>query len=134
MITDPAHPWHTFAGEIVSGPEKFGLGWVGQRIKLDGNHGEAFIRPEQTDWKRKPGRPRVIKVPALPAAIKKLVPKSDMAPSSSSKLIPTETERSNATRLFREIGNECACYRCLFIEIRDLNRRLRAGPWGTYDA
>lgn len=103
-ITDPVHPWHTFAGEIVSGPEKFGLGWVGQRIKLDGNHGEAFIRPEQTDWKRKPGRPRVIKVSALPAAIKKLVPKSDPAPASSSKLIPTETERSNATRLFREIG------------------------------
>ena len=32
------------------------------------------------------------------------MPKSDPAPASSSKLIPTETERSNATRLFREIG------------------------------
>ena len=40
---------------------------------------------------------------ALPAAIKKLVPKSD-APPSSSKIVPTEAERQDARRLFREIG------------------------------
>ena len=39
----------------------------------------------------------------LPAAIAKLVPKID-APKTAPKLIPTETERSNATCLFREIG------------------------------
>ena len=101
-ITDPSHPWHTFAGEIISNPEKFGLGWFGQRIVLDGNHGEAYVRPEQTDWKRKPGRPAAVKAPALPKAIQKLVPKSDT--SAPRVIVPTETERSDARRLFREIG------------------------------
>ena len=54
---------------------------------------------------KRPGRPKKDKVapgPKLPAAIAKLVPKSD-APSIS-KLTPTENERASATRLFREIG------------------------------
>jgi hypothetical protein len=82
---------------VVSLPEKYGLGWFGQRLDLDGNNGEAFIRPEQTDWKK----PR--RAAALPAAIQKLVPKSD-EPKAQPKLIPTENERASATRLFREIG------------------------------
>jgi hypothetical protein len=83
----------------VSDPEKYGLGWVGQRLELDGTNGEAFIRPEQTDWK---GSAKTRRAVALPRDIAKLVPKSES--SSPAKLIPTETERSNATRLFREIG------------------------------
>ena len=39
----------------------------------------------------------------LPAAIQKLVPKTD-EPKAPPKLIPTENERASATRLFREIG------------------------------
>jgi len=101
-ITDSSHPWHTFAGKIIGDPEKFGLGWFGQRIELDGNHGEAYVRPEQTDWKRKPGRPASA-APALPKAIAKLVPKSD-ANNAPRAIVPTETERSDARRLFREIG------------------------------
>ena len=96
-VTDPSHPWHTYAGAVISDPEKYGLGWFGQRLELDGNNGEAFVRPEQTDWKK----PR--RAAALPAAIAKLVPKSD-EPKSQPKLIPTENERASATRLFREIG------------------------------
>jgi hypothetical protein len=98
-VIDPSHPRHTYAGSVISVPEKYGLGWVGQRVDLDGNNGETFIRPEQTDWKPKAARRSV----ALPAAIQKLVPKSD-EPKSTPKLIPTENERASATRLFREIG------------------------------
>jgi hypothetical protein len=103
-VTDPSHPFHTYAGAVTSLPEQYGLGWFGQRVVMDGNNGETFIRPEQTDWKRKPGRPSVDKPPALPAAIKKLVPKTDEAPASTRTIIPTENERASATRLFREIG------------------------------
>jgi hypothetical protein len=49
------------------------------------------------------GHPKKEKAPALPAAIAKLVPKSD-EPKTQPKLIPTENERASATRLFREIG------------------------------
>ena len=55
------------------------------------------------DQPKRPGRARKDKAPALPAAIAKLVPKSD-EPKAQSKLIPTETERADARRLFREIG------------------------------
>ena len=42
---------------------------------------------------------------ALPKAIAKLVPKDgQVSPPSPSKLIPTETERADARRLFRELG------------------------------
>lgn len=109
-ITDPTHPWTGHSGEIVSGQEKYGLGWWGQRLKLDGNAGECFVRPGQTDGtakgkkqaegKKQAGPPRSV---ALPADIKKLVPKSDDAPSTS-KIVPTETERADARKLFREIG------------------------------
>ena len=58
--------------------------------------------------KGKPGRPKKESTKTgptvkLPAAIARLVPKSD-DPKVPPKLVPTETERSNATRLFREIG------------------------------
>jgi len=52
---------------------------------------------------RPPGSGKKPVTASLPAAIKKLVPKSD-APASSSKLIPTESERQDARKLFREIG------------------------------
>lgn len=104
VITNLKHPWTGQAGAVVSGPEKYGLGWFGQRVELDGNAGETYVRPEQTDWKRKPGRPPSAVGPLpLPAAIQKLVPKSD-EPKSPPKIIPTETERADARRLFREIG------------------------------
>jgi hypothetical protein len=82
-ITDPEHPWNGHSGEIVSGPETYGLGWIGQRVKLDGNAGEAYVRPEQTGGKG-----------AVPAVSDK----------SSPKYVPTESERQDARRLFREIG------------------------------
>lgn len=97
-VTDPSHPWHTYAGAIISGPEKYGLGWFGQRLLLDGNNGEAFIRPEQTDWTKKATRRAV----ALPREIGKLVPKEET--KTPPKIIPSETERADARRLFREIG------------------------------
>jgi hypothetical protein len=45
-------------------------------------------------------------LPALPAAIKKLIPKdgSTSIPVTAARLLPTEAERSDARRLFREIG------------------------------
>ncbi len=46
---------------------------------------------------------KAVKPIPLPAAIKKLVPKTD-EPKISPKLIPTEVERADARRLFREIG------------------------------
>ena len=49
------------------------------------------------------GRPSKDKAPALPAAIQKLVPK-ETEPKPQPKLIPTESERATASRLFREIG------------------------------
>jgi len=52
---------------------------------------------------RPPGSGKKPITASLPKAIAKLVPKSD-APVSASKLIPTETERADARRLFREIG------------------------------
>ena len=55
------------------------------------------------------GRPKKEKSasarPALPAAIKKLVPKSDSSASASApRVAPTEAQRADARRLFREIG------------------------------
>ena len=42
--------------------------------------------------------------PVLPAAIKKLIPKDTAAAPSSTRLVPTEEQRADARRLFREIG------------------------------
>lgn len=42
--------------------------------------------------------------PAFPKAIAKLAPKDPNAQPSSSKIIPTESERADARRLFRAIG------------------------------
>jgi len=52
---------------------------------------------------KRPGRPKKDQAPAIPAAIAKLVPKSD-EPKVPPKLIPTEAERADARHLFREIG------------------------------
>jgi hypothetical protein len=54
--------------------------------------------------KRKPGRPPADKPLPLPKAIAKLLPKDEAPAHGPSKLVPTETERSDARRLFREIG------------------------------
>ena len=98
-ITDPSHPWHTYGGRVVSGVEKYGLGWFGQRVDLDGTNGEAIIRPEQTNWKKP------IET-SLPKAIAKLLPKDEGAsvPAPSTRLVPTEEQRADARHLFREIG------------------------------
>lgn len=85
-ITDPAHPWTGYSGEIVSEMETYGLGWKGQRVKLDGNCGEAFVDPGQTGGND-----------TVPDA-------SPTTPMPPRVLIPTESERQDARRLFREIG------------------------------
>jgi hypothetical protein len=35
------HPWATHAGTLVAW-EKYGLGWLGWRVALDGNCGECY--------------------------------------------------------------------------------------------
>jgi hypothetical protein len=55
----------------------------------------------------RPKKDQTQAIPKLPKAIAKLIPRNggDVASVASlSKLVPTETERSSATRLFREIG------------------------------
>ncbi len=82
---------------------------IGQRTALP-----ADARPDGGGIRRRIGRPpgsgkkkekpvKAVKPAPLPAAIKKLVPKTD-EPKISPKLIPTESERQDARRLFREIG------------------------------
>jgi hypothetical protein len=67
------------------------------------NSAAAEGRPDQPTAKRRGRPPSKDKAPALPAAIQKLVPKTD-EPKPTPKLIPTESERATASRLFREIG------------------------------
>lgn len=40
-----SHPWVTHAGVLIAW-ERYGLGWFGWRVKLDGNCGECFAGPE----------------------------------------------------------------------------------------
>lgn len=48
FITDPKHPWHSKAGEVVSALETYGLGWKGHRVRIDETCGqEAYVNPEQ---------------------------------------------------------------------------------------
>lgn len=51
------HPWQGYAGELVAyepyRPAEFG--WHGWRIKLDGNNGSCYARPEEMLM----GKPRV---------------------------------------------------------------------------
>jgi hypothetical protein len=35
------HPWSTHAGTLIA-YEKYGLGWMGWRVELDGNCGECY--------------------------------------------------------------------------------------------
>ena len=46
FIKDSNHPWGSHAGELVAF-EKYGLGWTGWRIKLDGNCGECYANSDQ---------------------------------------------------------------------------------------
>jgi len=81
-------------------PEAEGTGGGGLR-----GWSGAAARTAAAKSGRSPGRPSKNPIetkPVLPAAIQKLVPKSDTP--SPSKLIPTESERATASRLFREIG------------------------------
>ena len=40
------HPWSGRAGTIIAF-EKYGLGWTGWRIALDGNCGECYARENE---------------------------------------------------------------------------------------
>jgi hypothetical protein len=90
FITDPDHPWNGHAGEVTSGMESYGLGWQGQRMKLDGNNGECYVSPAQT------GR--------VGAALAKPSVTTHTPQPVSPKYTPTESERADARRLFRAIG------------------------------
>jgi hypothetical protein len=46
FITGPKHPYLSHAGELIAF-EKYGLGWTGWRVKLDGNHGETYADPDE---------------------------------------------------------------------------------------
>lgn len=46
FITDQKHPWVGRCGELLA-YEKYGLGWMGWRVKLDGNCGEAYVNTDQ---------------------------------------------------------------------------------------
>lgn len=59
FITDNHHPWHGKAGTVVSDTETYGLGWTGQRVQLDDNCGEAYIKPDQVMG---PGRVTSMKI------------------------------------------------------------------------
>jgi hypothetical protein len=41
----PPHPWGDHAGELIA-YEKYGLGWFGWRVKLDGNCGECYANTQ----------------------------------------------------------------------------------------
>ena len=40
------HPWAGNAGTLVA-YEKYGLGWYGWRVNLDGNCGECYVDEDQ---------------------------------------------------------------------------------------
>lgn len=40
------HPWTSHAGTLVT-HERYGLGWMGWRVKLDGNCGDCYAEPEE---------------------------------------------------------------------------------------
>lgn len=40
------HPWATHSGTLVS-YERYGLGWMGWRVMLDGNCGECYAEPDE---------------------------------------------------------------------------------------
>ena len=47
FITDQKHPWIGKFGRVISGIETYGLGWKGNRVELEGNHGETYVTREQ---------------------------------------------------------------------------------------
>lgn len=46
-IVDKKHPWYGHSGEVVAMNERYGLGWIGDRVALDGNCGETFVCSDQ---------------------------------------------------------------------------------------
>lgn len=46
FIQDGTHPWSGHAG-ITLAYERYGLGWTGWRIRLDGNCGECYANASQ---------------------------------------------------------------------------------------
>lgn len=48
FIVDRSHPWFGNSGQIVTLDEKYGLGWTGHRVKLDGQFGgETYVKTPQ---------------------------------------------------------------------------------------
>lgn len=47
FIIDRDHPWWGNSGEVVAVDEKYGLGWMGNRVKLDGHNGETYVKSNQ---------------------------------------------------------------------------------------
>jgi hypothetical protein len=62
--------------------------------------------PQAVGTRAKAGKPAAAGPVALPKAIEKLLPKEAVEPKAAAPrvIVPTESERSNATRLFRQIG------------------------------
>ena len=46
-----SHPWAGNAGTLVAF-EKYGLGWTGWRVQLDGNCGECYANEDQLSTPR----------------------------------------------------------------------------------
>ena len=40
------HPWAQHSGRLIA-YEKYGLGWFGWRVELDGNCGECYAKPNE---------------------------------------------------------------------------------------
>jgi hypothetical protein len=46
VVIRPMHPWFGRAGELVAW-EKYGLGWWGWRVLMDGNCGECYAAEKE---------------------------------------------------------------------------------------
>lgn len=67
FITDQKHPWVGCAGELIA-YEKYGLGWMGWRMRLDGNCGESYVNANQVMG---PGRVDSIRITTKKRKVKK---------------------------------------------------------------
>ena len=48
VVLKAGHPWETHAGTLVK-YERYGLGWMGWRVLLDGNGGECYANAEHLE-------------------------------------------------------------------------------------
>lgn len=68
FITDQKHPWIGRAGELIA-YEKYGLGWMGWRMKLDEPYGqETYVNADQVMG---PGRVDSIRITTRKRKVKK---------------------------------------------------------------